>query len=112
MILKVVHDIPASLASSEVNHNLGKVLTVLVLRWHGVISDAQFRRLLLNLPLDVMLEVIDVLRADALGELIDQDEVNERVFPKGHPMLDHHKVIFSVLVLQVLRKLLIDGCRH
>jgi hypothetical protein len=27
-------------------------------------------------------------------------------------MLDHHKVIFSVLVLQVLRKLLIDGCRH
>jgi hypothetical protein len=112
MILKVVDDIAASLASSEVNHNLGLVLTFLVLGWHRVISDAQFRGLLLNLPLYVMLKVIDVLRADALRQLIDQDEVNKRVFEKRHPMLDQHKVEVSVLVPKVLRKLLINGCRY
>ncbi len=111
MILKVVNDIAASLASCKVNQNLGKVLTMLILRWNRVVSDAQFWGLLLNLPLDVMFEVMDILRADAFGELIDQDEVNERIFQKWHPMLDHHKFEVSVLVLQVLRKLLIDGCR-
>jgi hypothetical protein len=111
VILKVVHDITASLTSSEVNHYLRLVLTILVLGWHRVISDAQFRGLLLDLPLDVMLEVVDVLRADALRELIDQDEVNKGVFEKRHPMLDHHKVEVSVLVPKVLSKLLINGSR-